>query len=132
MGYKYQQNPNLFQYDKEKQKKQQLALKIKKEQERNRKRFEERMVRKAKREGKSDVEYYIKQGLEYIPTVEDITDIKKLASKEEQVEMWKSKKFHQHCLMYHLKCCNRERSCAFLHVDAKDINSFHEEDEVNG
>ena len=134
--YLYQSDPTSFKYNNEKYKEQQNALKRKKEQEKNRKRYEERMIRKAKREGLEDLEYYIKEGLKYVPTIDDILAIQKITSKEKQVETWKDKNFHQHCLMYHLNDgkCVRDRSCAFLHVEiaGRNKNSFVEEEEVNG
>lgn len=134
--YEYQNDPTLFKYDNEKDKLQKAALKRKKEQEKNRKRYEDRLIRKAKREGLNDVEHYVKEGLKYVPSIDDINDIKQIISKDEQIQAWKDKNFHQHCLMYHLNDgkCVRDRSCAFLHVEivGSNKNSFVEDDEVNG
>ena len=59
---KAMKNPNSFVYVAEKEAKEKEALERKKWEEGKRKRYEERMQRKAKREGKS-LDYYIKFSL---------------------------------------------------------------------
>ena len=87
----------------------------KKFEEGKRKRFEERMIRKAKREGLDDLNFYLNQGSEP-PSLEEIDAMKKL-NKDDRFAMWKSK-FSQHCYPYHFETCTRDRACAFLHADA--------------
>jgi tRNA-dihydrouridine synthase 1 len=128
---KYVADPNSFHFDLEKQKREKAALEKKKREEGKRKAFEARMIRKAKREGLDDVEFYLRQGSK-IPTMETITAIKNLC-KEKQLELWK-RDHSQHCLSYHLnpEGCSRNRACAFLHMDAVNANAFDEMDEVAG
>jgi hypothetical protein len=85
-------------------------------EEGKRKRFEERMVRKAKREGLADLSFYLNQGLEP-PTIEEIAELKEM-TEEMRFDLWK-KKFSQHCYGYHFheNSCTRDRTCAFLHAD---------------
>ena len=128
---KYIQDPLSFNFDKEKDKREKEALAKKKREEGKRKSYEARMMRKAKREGKTDMEFYLRQGAE-VPTVELIKKLKALR-KDQQLNEWKEK-HGQHCMAYHLNIggCQRDRTCAFLHVDAKNKNSFIETDEVAG
>lgn len=128
---KYIQNPLTFNFDKEKDKREKEALAKKKREEGKRKSYEARMMRKAKREGKTDMEFYLRQGSE-VPTVDLIQKLKAL-KKDQQLKEWKEK-HGQHCMSYHLSAggCQRDRTCAFLHVDAKNKNSFIETDEVAG
>ena len=86
-------------------------------------------MRKAKREGKSDLEHYLRIGAE-VPSLETIQRLK-ADSKEEQLSLWK-REHSQHCMDYHLGTCKRAKGCSFLHMDAKDGNSFVETDEVAG
>ena len=87
----------------------------KKREEGKRKAFEDRMVRKAKREGKP-LDFYLRVGLD-APSSDDVQQLKLLEQKE-RFEIWK-KRFGQHCYAYHFsnESCPRERTCAFLHVD---------------
>jgi len=103
-------------FDPEKEKKAKQALERRKQNEGKRKAYEERMMRKAKREGK-DLSYYLQQGIEN-PTIEDLQDMKKM-SKEDAFKKWKEK-HHQHCFEFHFNPlgCHRERTCSFLHADA--------------
>ena len=64
------------------------ALAKKKIEEGKRKRYEGRMMRKAKREGRSDLEYYLRQGAA-VPTVEEIDMLCSL-SYEGQLKAWKA------------------------------------------
>ena len=86
-------------------------------------------MRIAKREGKQDLEFYLRIGAE-VPTVAIVERLKTL-TKDEQLQEWK-KNHSQHCMAYHLGNCKRDRACAFLHVDTKGRNSFVESDEVAG
>jgi len=126
----YMNNPESFQFDQAKAAREKDALKRKREEEGKRKRYEGRMTRKAKREG-LDPEHYLRMGAE-VPSVEIIKQLKKLP-KDERLEIWK-KNHSQHCLSYHLEegGCKRDRSCAFLHSEAKDVNKFDAADEVAG
>jgi tRNA-dihydrouridine synthase 1 len=127
---KYQNNPSSFHYDKEKEKRDKDALDRKRREEGKRKAYEARMIRKAKREGREDLEYYLRQGAK----TPDVTELIKLRTlpKEEQMEQWKAGDHSQHCLAFHLGGCKRDRACAFLHADVLKENTFHEMDEVAG
>jgi hypothetical protein len=128
----YERDPSKFHFDKEKAQREKEAMERKKREEGKRKAYEARMIRKAKREGKTDLEYYLRQGSQ-VPTVEEIERLKSL-SKEMQLQKWKDNDHSQHCMAFHLEegGCKRDRACAFLHVDAKGANSFAEVDEVAG
>jgi hypothetical protein len=127
----YQDDPSSFQYDVEKSKKEKEALERKKIEEGKRKEYEARMVRKAKREGKADLEFYLRQGAS-VPTVDTVRELKTL-TKEEQLKIWKDSDHSQHCMAFHLSGdCPRGRGCAFLHVASQTENSFVEGDEVAG
>ena len=127
----YDKDPTTFYFNAEKQKKEREALEKKKIEEGKRKAFESRMIRKAKREGLVDVEFYLRQGSK-IPSLKFVYELKKLP-REKQLELWK-KDHSQHCLSYHLnpKGCDRNRSCAFLHMDPIGVNAFNETEEVAG
>jgi tRNA-dihydrouridine synthase 1 len=128
----YRDDPKSFEYDRDKAKRQKEALEKRRHEEGKRKAFEARMMRKAKREGKSDLSYYLRQGSQ-LPSVETIEKLKR-CSKEEQLSLWKELDHSQHCLAFHLdpNGCKRDRACAFLHVEAKNANTFDESDEVAG
>ena len=127
----YQSNPKSFEYDKEKAHREKEALEKKKREEGKRKAYEARMLRKAKREGREDLDYYLRLGSD-IPTITLIESLKKLP-KEKQLKVWKEN-HSQHCLAYHLdpNGCNRDRKCAFLHSDARRETAFFEDDECCG
>ena len=129
---RYSANPESFTYDRDKAKREKEALEKKRREEGKRKAYEARMIRKAKREGLQDREFYLRQGAE-MPTVETVTYLKTLP-KDEQLREWKGREHSQHCLAYHLdpNGCKRDRACAFLHVEAKGDNTFVESDEVAG
>jgi hypothetical protein len=128
---KYDSDPSTFHFDLEKQKREKEALEKKKREEGKRKAFEGRMIRKAKREGLDDVEFYLRQGSK-IPSMETIASLKNLP-REKQLDLWK-RDHSQHCLSYHLNSegCSRSRACAFLHMDPVSANEFNEMDEVAG
>ena len=89
------------------------------------------MIRKAKREGKSDLEFYLRQGA-VVPSVETVKELMAL-SREEQMKLWKEREHSQHCMSFHLNGeCPRGRGCAFLHVASTGQNTFVESDEVAG
>lgn len=119
----YENGDKIYIYDNNKEIKEKKELEKRKHEEGKRKRYEERMTRKAKRENKSDLTYYLSQGLEN-PTSELINKLKILLSnnkKDEVFDIWKSK-HGQHCYEYHfnpnrIEKCKRERTCAFLHCD---------------
>ena len=127
----YQSNPKSFEYDKEKAHREKEALEKKKREEGKRKAYEARMLRKAKREGREDLDYYLRLGSD-IPTITLIESLKKLP-KEKQLKVWKES-HSQHCLAYHLdpNGCSRDRKCAFLHSDARRETAFFEDDECCG
>ena len=129
---RYSANPESFTYDRDKAKREKEAMEKKRREEGKRKAYEARMIRKAKREGLQDREFYLRQGAE-MPTVETVTYLKTLP-KDEQLREWKGREHSQHCLAYHLdpNGCKRDRACAFLHVEAKGDNTFVESDEVAG
>ena len=95
------------------------ALERRKFEEGKRKAYEERVVRKAKREGK-DLNYYLSIGADP-PTEEDVLRLQTM-SKEQSFAEWKEK-YSQHCYAFHLLAksggCPRDRTCSFLHTDSK-------------
>mmetsp|Transcript_13173 Transcript_13173/g.28503 ORF Transcript_13173/g.28503 Transcript_13173/m.28503 type:complete len:661 (-) Transcript_13173:106-2088(-) len=127
----YVKHPDRFQYDQHKAAREKEALAHRHREEGKRKAYEARMMRKAKREGLADLEHYLRIGAE-VPTVEIVKKLK-AAHKDERLAAWK-KDHSQHCMPYHLDDggCKRDRTCAFLHVEAKDGNKFVEDDEVAG
>lgn len=127
----YRADPASFIFDKQKAKKQKEALERKRREEGKRKAYEARMIRKAKREGKTDLHHYLHIGAE-VPTRATINKLKALPKDDLMIE-WK-KQYSQHCLAFHMdaKGCQRGRTCAFLHVDTKGSNVFNEKDEVAG
>jgi len=128
----YRKNPESFRFDHKKAQQKKALQELIKNQEKKRKNFEDRMKRKAKREGKlDDLEFYLRKGAE-VPTVEKVESLK-LLSKEARMEEWK-KSHAQHCVAFHIDedGCKRDRACAFLHVEAKGLNAFHESEEVAG
>jgi tRNA-dihydrouridine synthase 1 len=126
----YQRDPSSFLYDEEKAIREKEALAKKKHEEGKRKRFEDRMIRKAKREGKTDLDFYLRVGA-LVPSKAVVAKLKTL-SRDDQLAEWK-KNHSQHCMAYHLSTCQRDRGCAFLHVDSElGTNSFVESDEVAG
>lgn len=119
---KYQRDPGSFRFDKDKERSLKEALERKKREEGKRKAFEERMVRKAKRE-KKDLNFYLMQGAQ-VPTEEEVADLRAMP-KEEGFAVWKQK-FSQHCYAFHfdpINRCPRDRTCSFLHMDASTINN---------
>jgi tRNA-dihydrouridine synthase 1 len=128
---KYVANPQSFHYDQEKAARDKEALENKRLEEGKRKRYEDRMIRKAKREGLSDLHHYLRMGAE-VPSIETLKKLKK-APKEERFSVWK-KNHSQHCMAHHLEegGCKRDRSCAFIHVAATSKLIFVEDAEVAG
>lgn len=127
----YQNKPESFIFDKEKEKAQKEAMERKKREEGKRKAYEARMIRKAKREGREDLQYYLYQGAQ-VPTKELLEKLQQM-SREKSLPIWKEN-HSQHCLAFHLdpEGCSRGRGCAFLHVDVLTSNTFNEQDEVAG
>ena len=128
----YQSNPETFHYDKVKAQQEKDAIEKQKQEEGKRKAYEARMVRKAKREGKQDLEFYLRQGA-VVPTEATVKELLTLP-KEEQLRLWKERDHSQHCIGFHLGggVCHRGRSCAFLHVASTTANTFDESNEVAG
>jgi len=127
----YRENTGSFQFDVKRVKREREALERKKIEEGKRKAYEARMIRKAKREKREDLEYYLRQGAA-VPTLKTVKDMK-ILSKEKQLQMWKDRDHSQHCMLFHLSGdCPRGRGCAFLHVASQTKNSFVESDEVAG
>lgn len=102
-----------FQSDPDAKKKAAERKKKREEAKKNRKRFEERLVRKAKRENKP-LDTYLKKGAEP-PTPEQITEIRDLADQGEKMERWK-RDFGQICFNFVFGSCSRGETCAFLHA----------------
>ena len=129
----YQAIPGSFLYDVQKAKLAKDALVRQKQEEGKRKRYEERMMRKAKREGNADLEFYLRQG-STVPTRETVTKLKTMSNNpKEQMALWKERDHSQHCMAFHVgDNCQRGRSCAFLHLEAQNKNTFVEGDEVAG
>jgi tRNA-dihydrouridine synthase 1 len=130
----YRNNPDSFVYDREKAKQEKEALERKRREEGKRKAYEARMMRKANREGKEDLQYYLKIGAE-LPTATDISRFKKMP-RDQVLVAWKER-HSQHCLAFHLDAdgCKRGRTCAFLHVEGsgrKSANTFEEKEEIAG
>lgn len=127
----YQKKPASFVFDIQKEKEEKEALERKRYEEGKRKAFEARMIRKAKREGREDLQYYLHRGTD-VPSKTLIKDLQKLP-REKALLVWKGK-HSQHCLALHLdpKGCTRGKACSFLHVDVLTANTFNEQDEVAG
>jgi tRNA-dihydrouridine synthase len=127
----YQKDPASFVFDIQKESAEKEALERKRYEEGKRKAFEARMIRKAKREGREDLQYYLHRGTE-TPSKILITELQKVP-REKALSAWKEK-HSQHCLAFHLdpKRCTRGKACSFLHVDELTANSFNEQDEVAG
>ena len=127
----YAANPDTFVYDRLKAQQDKEALERKKREEGKRKAYEERMIRKAKREGKADLHYYLHIGAA-VPTTDELEGLKRL-DKDTQLQAWK-KSHSQHCMTFHLdpNGCQRGRSCCFLHVPPSGANAFDESDEIAG
>mmetsp|Transcript_2554 Transcript_2554/g.3621 ORF Transcript_2554/g.3621 Transcript_2554/m.3621 type:complete len:707 (-) Transcript_2554:246-2366(-) len=129
----YRSNPSTFTYDMERAQREKDLLERRKREEGKRKAFEARMIRRAKREGLKDKEHYLRIGA-VVPTIKEVTKLKELKSKAEQMIEWKNGNHGQHCMSFHIDSggCQRDRTCAFLHVDAHGEHSFVEADEVAG
>jgi tRNA-dihydrouridine synthase 1 len=125
----YRKHPSSFVFDSEKARQEKYALERKRREDGKRKAYEERMIRKAKREGKSDLNFYLKIGAE-LPTRELIHEFRAMP-RERVISLWKER-HSQHCLSFHLDSCQRGRSCAFLHIEIAGDNSFIEKEEVAG
>ena len=112
---------NNFIYDKDKEKKAKEILEKRKREEGKRKLFEERMIRKAKREKKENLHFYLSQGAQN-PSIEKLAELKKLP-KEIGFEIWKNN-HSQHCYNFHFEVagCHRDRTCSFLHHDPSFVD----------
>ena len=98
------------------------------------------MLRKAKREGKADLHFYLKIGAA-LPTESEWSEYQHMP-REQVVQLWKNR-HGQHCLAHHWDgTCPRGRGCAFLHAELLHFarrdgktnftNTFVENDEVAG
>jgi tRNA-dihydrouridine synthase 1 len=127
----YRIHPDTFVYDKQRAQEEKDAITRKKYEEGKRKAFEERMIRKAKREKKDDLFYYLSIGAE-LPTKQQMEHYRTL-DRETLVPIWKQN-HSQHCISYHMDSdkCQRGRACAFLHVDTTSKMSLEETDECAG
>jgi hypothetical protein len=112
----YQKNGN-YKQDAVKAKAAKDAYDRRKYEEGKRKAYEERMTRKAKREGKP-LDFYLTQGAD-APSEEAIKELQAM-TKEERFAVWKAK-YPQQCFAFHLESggCSRDRTCSFLHTDSK-------------
>ena len=92
-----------FTYDANKQLKLKLAAEKKQREEGKRREFEARMIRKAKREGRTgdDLNYYLKIGLA-CPTTVEVQDLKcsDKYTREQALAVWRLN-HSQHCFSYH-------------------------------
>ena len=120
----YRLNPETFVFDSRRAQEEKDALERQRREEGKRKAYEERMIRKAKREGKEDLFYYLNIGAE-LPSVDQLKHYSSL-TQADLLYVWKQN-HSQHCLSYHMdpKKCTRGRSCAFLHVDNIVVGSSH-------
>ena len=93
------------------------ALDRRKYEEGKRKAYEERMVRKAKREGKS-LDFYLQLGAD-APSEDAVAELRAM-TKEQAFVVWKDK-YPQQCYAFHVEKggCPRDRTCSFLHTDSK-------------
>ena len=109
---------NTFVFDPFKEKQAKKLAEYKKLELGKRKRFEERMIRKAKREKRGDPYYYLNMGSAN-PSHEELSRLRAL-QREESFALWKEK-FSQHCYAFHFESngCVRDRACAFLHADVR-------------
>jgi tRNA-dihydrouridine synthase len=119
-----------FELDKNRILKAKEAMEKLKRQENHRKEYEKRMMRKAKREGK-ELDYYLRIGAE-LPSIQRLQELRNM-TREESFSIWKQLHL-QHCYAYHIhhhegmKKCDRDRTCAFLHMDP----SYSDEKEIYG
>jgi tRNA-dihydrouridine synthase 1 len=127
----YRINPETFVYDSQREQEEKDAIARQKYEEGKRKAFEERMIRKAKREKKDDLFYYLNIGAE-LPTPKQMEHYLSL-DRDALIPIWKEK-HSQHCISYHMDPdkCQRGRACAFLHVDTTSKASLQERDECAG
>jgi hypothetical protein len=128
--HRYRADPSTFVFDSARAKSEAEALKRRKLEEGKRKAYEARMLRKAKREGKSDLHYYLSQGAA-LPTAAQMQAYRQM-ERDQVLTVWKQH-HSQHCMPFHLDAhgCPRDRACAFLHVE-QSANTFRETDEVAG
>jgi len=144
----YEKDPGIFEFDREKAKRHKENIERRKHQEGRRKTFEERMVRRAKREGRlNDLGYYLRIG-SIVPTTTEVVRLKgilnntlpsvgncivdgdgndemtqKKRCREIVMKEWEKMDHSQHCSSFHLDAggCKRGRSCAFMHVEARVV-----------
>ena len=116
----YEDGSKSFAFDQDKARREKEALERRKREEGKRSAFEDRMRRKAKREGKDPLFYLQSEN----PTSEELEAMRGQvaeggAGKEAAFAQWKVQ-FSQHCWEFHFNPagCHRDRTCSFLHADA--------------
>jgi hypothetical protein len=114
----YLAEPDKFTYDAGKAKREKEEKERRLAEEGKRKAYEARLQRKAKREGK-ELDHYLKIGAT-VPT-RNFVEALRGKSRAEQLPKWTAGNHGQHCIEYHVRegGCQRDRKCAFLHVDAE-------------
>jgi hypothetical protein len=127
----YRINPDTFTYDNQRAQEEKEAMARQKYEEGKRKAFEERMIRKAKREKKDDLFYYLNIGAA-LPTQSEMEYYRTL-DRATLIPIWKQH-HSQHCISHHMDPhqCPRGRACAFLHVDTTTKTALQETDECAG
>lgn len=130
----YQNDPATFVHDRLRAQHDKDALDRQQREEGKRQAYVARMMRKAKREGRTDVHHYLHQGAD-LPTADELAQFQTL-SRDQVMAVWKER-HSQHCLSFHFDGgCPRGRACAFLHVTAAAAaagnNSFVETEECAG
>mmetsp|Transcript_32065 Transcript_32065/g.107957 ORF Transcript_32065/g.107957 Transcript_32065/m.107957 type:complete len:315 (+) Transcript_32065:611-1555(+) len=116
----YEADASLFVVDAAKKKRATALENQRSNQKSARLRFEERMIRKAKRE-KRPLDFYIKQG-STPPSAAVIARLVGVADAADRLKQWNAA-FKQHCFKHHLggkEGCPRGDSCAFIHDHVED------------
>jgi hypothetical protein len=110
----YKKDKNNYIYDKDKEKKMKEEYEKRKKEEGKRKLFEDRMIRKAKREKKEDLNFYL---VSKNPSFIKLKELKCMET-DKAFDIWK-KEYSQHCYNFHFDAngCHRDRTCSFLHFD---------------
>jgi tRNA-dihydrouridine synthase 1 len=116
----YESGQASFSFDQDKARREKEAAERRKREEGKRTAFEDRMKRKAKREGKDPLFYLQSEN----PTSEELAAMRTQvadggAGKDAAFAQWKVQ-FSQHCWEFHFNPagCHRDRTCSFLHADA--------------
>jgi tRNA-dihydrouridine synthase 1 len=127
----YRIHPETFVYDTQRAQEEKDVLARQRYEEGKRKAYEDRMIRKAKREKKDDLFHYLNIGAQ-LPTSVQMGRYRKM-DREALAPLWKQN-HSQHCMSYHLdpNQCIRGRACAFLHVDNNTSSQLQEKEECAG